>query len=105
MYASMVGGGATGSNALLVGLALLELCAGAISATRRRRALMALLLLVALASQVGCDNGSVSAPQAPTFGVIQSTQTAEQVEAEEQANHEPVKIGGLPVVIGTVSLK
>jgi hypothetical protein len=105
MYAGMIGGEATGSNAFLVGLALLELCASAIGGTRPRRLLMTLSLLLALASQVGCDNGSVSSPSAPTFGVIQSRQTAMQVDAKEPANNEPVMVAGLPVVMGTVSLK
>jgi hypothetical protein len=103
MYAAMVGGRATGSNALLVALALLELCAAGISTTRRRRLLMALLLLLALASQVGCDNGSVPSPPPAITGVIYSTQTAMELEAMKQVNNIPVKIAGLPIVMGTVS--
>jgi hypothetical protein len=105
MYAAMAGGRATGSNALLAALALLELCAAGISITRRRRLLMALLLLLTLASQVGCDNGSVPSPPPATTGVISSTQTAMELEAMKQVNNNPVKIAGLPIVMGTVSLK
>jgi hypothetical protein len=105
MYAAMVGGRATGANALLMALALLELCAAGISTTRRRRLLMALLLLLALASQVGCDNGSVPSPPPTTTGVVQSTQTATELEAMTQQNNSPTMVSGLPVVMGTVSLK
>jgi len=105
MYAAMVGGSWTGSNSFLVGLALLELCAIGIGTTRRRRVLVTLLLLLALASQVGCDQGSVSSPPPATTGVVQSTQTAMQLEAMRQENNQPVKIAGLPAVMGTVALK
>jgi hypothetical protein len=105
MYAAMVGGGSSSSNAFLLALALLELCASGISTSRRKRVLMAFLLLLALASQVGCDNGSVPSPPPAATGVVQSTQTAMQLGVMKQENDDPVVVTGLPVVMGTVSLK
>jgi Prenyltransferase and squalene oxidase repeat len=106
MVAAIIGGGTTASNAFLVVLALLELCAAGMSSTRRKRVLMALVLIAALASQVGCDNGSTSSgPGTSSSGVIQSKQTAMQVAAKKQANNDPVGVAGLPVFMGTVSLK
>ena len=105
MYAAMVGYKTGGSHGLLVALALLELCAVGIGTTRRRRVLMALVLLLALASQVGCDNGSSGGGGSTTSTVIQSTQTATQLEARKQENNQPVGIAGLPAMMGTVSLK
>jgi hypothetical protein len=102
MYAAMVGGGATSSNALLIALALLELCAVGIGATRRTRVLVALLLLLALASQVGCNTGGGVSPT--VSGTTQSTQTAMHVEAMKQENNASVSVVGLPVVMGTVSV-
>ena len=104
MYAAMIGG-ATGSNALLIALALLEFCVAGIGTTRRRRVLIALVLLLALGTQVGCDNGSTPSPPPAATGVAQSTQTAMNVAANQKANNDPVNVSGLPVVMGTVSLK
>jgi hypothetical protein len=66
---------------------------------------VALLLLLALASQVGCDNGSNPGGGSSTGVVVQSTQTATQLEAMKQENNQPVQIAGLPAEMGTVSLK
>jgi hypothetical protein len=100
MYAAMVDGGSSGSNAFLVMLALLELCAAGMASSKRRRVLLVLSLCMALASQVGCHTGGgVSAPS----GVVSSTQTAMQVSAMT-ANDDPIVVAGLPVVMGTVSV-
>jgi hypothetical protein len=103
-YAVMVAGGSTGSNIFLIVLALFEFCAAGMSRIKRRRVLMMLLLLLGLACQVGCDNGSVSGPP-PSVGVVYSNQTALQVSAMKQANHEPVTFAGLPLFMGSVWLK
>jgi hypothetical protein len=102
MYAAMVAGGTTGSTEFLIALLLMELCAVGIGTTRRRRVLIALLLLLALVSPVGCNNSS-SGPGTAS-GVVQSTQTATQVEAMPQANNDPAVVTGLPAVMGTVSV-
>jgi CSLREA domain-containing protein len=102
MYAAMMGYGSTGSNAFLIALALLELCAAGLGTTRRRRVLVAVLLLLAMANQVGCNNSS-GGGAGTASGVVHSMQAAMQVDALNQ-NKEPVKVAGLPVVIGTVSV-
>jgi hypothetical protein len=100
MYAAMVGDDAARSNEFLVAFALLEWCAA-----RCRRLLMVLLLLLTLASEVGCDNGSVSAGAGASSAAIHSTQTAIEVDAVKQENNERVVVAGLPVGLGSVVTK
>lgn len=102
MYAAMMGGGSTGSNAFLIALALLELCAAGLGNTRRR-VLMGLLLLLALASQVACNNSS-GGGAGTASGVVHSMQTAMEVDAIKQVNHDPVSVVGLPAAMGMVSV-
>ena len=105
MYAAMVGGGSesAGSSALFIALALLGLCAAGVGGSRRRRTLFALIVVLAMAAQVGCDNGSVGHGGGGGGPVI-STQTAKHVAAANLAA-SPIMVGGLPVVMGKVSLK
>jgi hypothetical protein len=98
MYAAMLGGGSNGATIFLVALALLELCAAAIGSIRRRWLLIALLPLLALVSQAGCNNGSAS------LGVVSFMQTATQLNAMSTAKNDPPVIVGLPVTMGTVSV-
>jgi len=103
-YAAMVGGGSesAGSSALLIAMALLALCGAGVGGSRRRRTLFALIVVLAMAAQVGCDNGSVG--RGAGGGHPVSTQTAKHVAAAH-LDTSPITVGGLPVVMGRVSLK
>jgi hypothetical protein len=105
IYAGMVGANSSNSNGFLLALALLELFATGVGTTRRRRTLVALLMLLAFATAVGCDNGSVPSPPPATTGVISSAQTATQLQAITQAKGNAMGIGGLPMLMGTISRK
>jgi hypothetical protein len=102
MYAAMVKGGSAGTNTFLIALALLEFCAAGVAATRRKRLLLALFLLLALTGQVSCNNSSGSPGIAS--GVVHSTQTATQVEAMRQEGNVPLTVVGLPATMSTVSV-
>lgn len=107
LYAAMVRGGSesTGSSALLFAMALLSLCAAGVGGSRRRRTLFALVVVLAMATQVGCDNGSVGGGgSGGGGGPVVSTQTAKHVAAASLED-SPITVGGLPVVMGSVSLK
>jgi hypothetical protein len=105
MYAAMMGGGSesAGSGALLIAMALLGLCGAGVGGSRRRRTLFALIVVLAMATQVGCDNGSLG--RGPGGGgPVMSTQTAKHVAAAH-LDTSPINVGGLPVVMGRVSRK
>jgi hypothetical protein len=107
MYAAMVGSGSesAGSSALLIAMALLGLCTAGMGGSRRRRTLLALVVVLAMATQVGCDNGSVGhGGSSGRGGPVMSTQTAKHVGATSLAA-SPITVGGLPVVMGRVSLQ
>ncbi|HJU11748.1 MAG TPA: hypothetical protein VJ728_12770 [Candidatus Binataceae bacterium] len=104
MYAAIFGENTPGSNGWLIALLLFEGCAAGMTTFKRKRLLVALVMLLAMASQVGCDNGSTPGPPAPS-GVIQSTQTAVQLDAVRQIDNSPVTVTGLPALMGTIKLK
>lgn len=98
LFSLVAGRGSLGLGTLAGALMLLNLCSATIGGSRRLTLIALIVLMLALASQVGCDNGSV-----PTGGPITSTQTAMGVAANQ--NGVPLEIGGLPAVLGTVSVQ
>ena len=101
LFDSGAGRGSPGLAALSGALMLLSLCTAVIGRSRRRTMIALIMLMLAVAAtQVGCDNGSV----ATSGGPIRSTQTASDVAAASQTGG-PMKIGGLPVFLSTVSLQ
>jgi hypothetical protein len=94
------GPGSHGWGALPGVLMLLSLCTTVFATGRRRTVIALIILMLAAASQVGCDNGSVPGPSG---GVPMSTQTARDVAAMNPA-HENVGVGGLPALMSTISV-
>jgi hypothetical protein len=84
--------------ASLIGLscALALLTAGS---SKRRLMFAAALVLLLVSVETGSDNGSIGGPSGAQF----STQTARDVAAENQTGG-PVTIGGLPVVMSTITV-
>ena len=106
-YAAIVAGSGdepTGSGALLIAMALLGLCAAGVGGSRHRRTLFALIIVLAVATQVGCDNGTIGHGGSNGGGPVISTQVAKHVAAAKM-DANPIVVGGLPVVMGKVALK
>ncbi len=104
VYAGMfdIGAGRSpGLGALSAALMLLSLCTAAVGGSRRRTIMALILLALVVASQVGCDNGSVPTSNG---GPIMSTQTATGVGAAHPTGG-PVGVGGLPAFLSTVSVQ
>jgi hypothetical protein len=100
-YASIIpGGGSRVASTLVAAMAFLSIFTALTGVSRPRRLMFALvLLLLAVTTEVGCDNGSIGSPTGPQF----STQTANDVAAKNQTGG-PVLIGGLPVVMSTITV-
>jgi hypothetical protein len=100
-YAGIVGAapglGSSGWTGLLITLGLLGICTTSLSGSRRRKMLVVLsIVMLAAASQVGCDNGR-------TLSGESSTQTATAVAATAPSG-SPLAVGGLPAVLSTISV-
>ncbi len=102
IYAGMfdIGAGRSpGLGALSAALMLLSLCTAAVNGSRRRT-MIAILLMLAVASQVGCDSGSVPSSSG---GPFESTQNASRVAAASPTGG-PIGIGGLPVFMSKITV-
>ena len=104
MYSSMIpGDGLGGSGGFLASMLLLSVGTTRVSKSRPRRMFFALMIvLLALTSQVGCDNGSVGS-SGSTSGTQISTQTAKQVAAANEAGSN-IAVAGLPIKLSTISV-
>lgn len=103
IYAGMfdIGAGRSpGLGALSAALMLLSLCTAAVSGSRRRTMIALILLMLAVASQVGCDSGSVPSSSG---GPFESTQNASMVAAASPTGG-PIGIGGLPVFMSIITV-
>jgi hypothetical protein len=113
MYASMIpGDGLRGwGGGLLASILLLSVGTMLVTSSRPRRMYFVLVIvLLAMTSQGGCDNGSVGSLSGSGSGggggggsVPISTQTAMSVAA---ANMEktPITVGGFPIVLSTIAV-
>jgi hypothetical protein len=107
MYAAMIPGDGFGdSGGFLASMLLLSLGTAFISKSRPRRMFFALaIVLLAVTSQVGCDNGSVgSSPSSTLSSVQKSTQTAMHVKAASMKTGSKINVAGLPIVMSTISV-
>jgi len=100
LFDAGAGHGSPGLTALGGVLMLLSLCTAGLGGSRRRTMIALIILMLAAASQVGCDNGSVPSSSG---GTIMSTQTATGVAAAAQTGG-PVGVGGLPAHLSTISV-
>jgi hypothetical protein len=91
---------------------LLSLGATLVAKSRPRRMFFALVIvLLAVTSQVGCDNGSVGSLSGSGSGggggggrsVPTSTQTAMHVAANNMGGI-PLTVGGFPIVLSTITV-
>jgi len=100
VYASLIAGSERGPN--LSAFALLLLCAVGLGGARRRRTMIAvILILAALATQIGCDTGGLPSSLSSENQQPQSTQTVVKVAVAIQTG-AAVPVSGLPVKISTV---
>ena len=103
MYASMIPeDGPTGWGGLLAAMLLLSVGTTLVASSRPRRMFYVLVIvLLAMTSQVGCDNGSVSS----SSGIATSTQRAKHVTAADHLGNQVV-VGGLipPIVLSRISV-
>ncbi len=104
MYASMIpGDGSGGSGSFLASMFLLSVGTTRVSKSRPRRMFFALMIvLLALTSHVGCDNGS-DGSFGSTSGTQIPTQTAKQLAAANEAGSN-IAVAGLPIKLSTVSV-
>ncbi len=109
-YAAMIPGeGFGGSGGFLAAMLLLSLGTTLVAKSRPRRMFFALVIvMLAVTSQVGCDNGSSGSGGGGSGGgggrsVPASTQTVEGVEANNLAD-APVIVGGLPIVLSMIKV-
>ncbi len=107
MYAAMIpGDGFGGSGGLLASMLLLSLGTTLVSKSRPRRMFFALVIvLLAMTSQVGCDNGSVGT-SGPSSTAQTSVQKAKSV-ALAKMNGTPIPVAGFEhggIVLSTISV-
>ena len=113
-YAAMVPGESFGgSGGFLASMLLLSLGTTLVAKTRPRRMFFALVIvLLAVTSQVGCDNGSVGSLSGSGNGgggggggasVPASTQTAMHASAMNLGG-TPLTVGGFPIVLSTIKV-
>ena len=93
------GSSGQGWLALLAVLSFINLGAAGLGGARRRRVLALVILIVALASQVGCDTGTL-----PDSNLTpSSTQTATSVFAASTSGQQ-LTVVGLPQTLSTITL-
>jgi len=109
MYASMIPGDGLGGwgGGLLASMLLLSVGTTLVANSRPRRMYFVLvIILLAMTSQVGCDNGSVGS-SASTSGTQTSTQRAKHVTAANQMTGNMITVSGIPpggLVISKISV-
>jgi len=103
MYASMIpGDGTGGSGGLLAAMLLLSVGTLMVSRSRPRRLYFALVIaMLAMTSQVGCDNGSSGGSSGSPAVVQKSTQKANQLK---DPSHNNIPVTGLPKIISRISV-
>ena len=103
MYASMIPGDASGgSGGLLAAMLLLSVGTALVSRSRPRRLYFALVIaLLAMTSQVGCDNGSSGGSSGSSATVQTSTQRAHELT---DGSGNAIAVAGLPRIISKVSV-
>jgi hypothetical protein len=112
-YAAMIpGDGFGGTGGFLASMLLLSLGTTLVAKSLPRRMFFALVIvLLAVTSQVGCDNGSVGSLSGSGSGggggggrsVPTSTQTAMHVAANNMGGI-PLTVGGFPIVLSTITV-
>jgi hypothetical protein len=111
-YASMIPReGFGGSGGFLASMLLLSLGTTMVAKSRPRRMFFALVIvLLAVTSQVGCDNGSVGSLSGSGGGggggrasVPASTQTAMHASAMNMEG-TALTVGGFPIVLSTIKV-
>jgi hypothetical protein len=112
-YAAMIpGSGFGGSGGFLAAMLLLSLGTTLVAKSRPRRMFFVLVIvMLAVTSQVGCDNGSVGSLSGSGSGggggggrsVPTSTQTAMHVAANNMGGI-PLTVGGFPIVLSTITV-
>jgi hypothetical protein len=103
MYAAMIpGDGLGGWGGLLASMLLLSVGTTLVSKSRPRRMYFVLVIvLLAMTSQVGCDNGSVGS-SGSTAGTQHSTQKANELKDQNLNN---IAVAGLPRVMSKISVR
>jgi hypothetical protein len=115
MYASMVpGDGLRGwGGGLLASMLLLSVGTMLVTNSRPRRMYFVLVIvLLAMTSQVGCDNGSIGSPSGGSSGSSSSVpkvsnQNARGVTANNQNTGDPITVSGFPpggIPLSTISV-
>ena len=110
-YAAMIpGDGFGGSGGFFASMLLLSLGTTLVAKSRPRRMFFALVIvLLAVTSQVGCDNGSVGSLSSGSGGggggrsVPTSTQTAMHASAMNMEGTS-LTVGGFPIVLSTINV-
>jgi hypothetical protein len=102
MYAAMIpGDGLGGWGGLLASMLLLSVGTTLVSKSRPRRMYFVLVIvLLAMTSQVGCDNGSVGS-SGSTAGTQHSIQKANELKDQNLNN---IAVAGLPRVMSKISV-
>ena len=105
MYASILPGDGLrgwGGGGMLAAILLLSVGTMLVTSSRPRRMYLVLVIvLLAMTSQVGCDNGSIGSPSGGSSGSSASVpkvsnQNARGVAASNQKTGDPIMVSGFP---------